>query len=279
MKLAIFLLVCILLIIKYKLTYNPIHKRIVVSLTTSPTRIDKIKPVLDCVMNQTVKPDKIYLNLPHVFKRDNSVYSNIPDFITNNKLIEITRCEDMGPATKILGSINKENSDTLFLSIDDDIYYPPELIQTYLHYNKLYPECVLTGTTFMYLENNPKYFPLFNCELLEGFSGVLYSAGMLQDLDMNFDKMSKECRLGDDFLLSNFIRGKKINILALTSTHTIVRKLRPLEYGLTTDALHKGAGGTSMGNRYNYKVCSRELEMGGDLFIHHYAGTYKINDN
>ena len=35
-------------------------------------------------MNQTLVPDKIVLNLPYVFKRDNSMYNSIPDFIKNN---------------------------------------------------------------------------------------------------------------------------------------------------------------------------------------------------
>ena len=40
-----------------------------VSLTTIPSRINNIKPTIESITKQSVKPNKIYLNLPNKFKR------------------------------------------------------------------------------------------------------------------------------------------------------------------------------------------------------------------
>ena len=77
-----------------------------VSITTLPSRIDNIFETLNSIEKQTLKPNKIYLNLPYKFKRFPN-YKFTEDQISNlNKYnLEISRCEDYGPATKLMGSI------------------------------------------------------------------------------------------------------------------------------------------------------------------------------
>lgn len=257
--------------------YEP---RIVITMTTSPQRIHKIKPVIDCLINQTVKPDTIYLNLPRVFKRDNSIFKSIPDFIKNNSLITINFCNDLGPATKILASIPAEkHPETILLSVDDDIYYPPEMLETYLYWSQKFPQAVITGTTFMYLPQEQKYNPLFPCELLEGFSGVLYKNKFLQDFDPSiYRDCPLECYLADDFVLSNFLLKKNIPILALTRKQKMIQKIKPLDYGLNGGyGLHEGAGGLSFGNRRSYEICSRYFYSRNQLFISYYLNREETN--
>jgi hypothetical protein len=256
-----------------KYSLKPVRQqRMVVSLTTSPKRIKNIKPVIESMMRQTLSPDRIYINLPHVFKRDGSTFDDIPEFLKNNGRVYINRCDDVGPATKVLGCVNLEKDDTIILSIDDDIYYPDNLLEYYMEYFNKFEGCCITGTTFMYLQNKKEYLPLKRCEILEGFSGVLYRNSMLKDFDIkSMDKLPKECLLGDDFLLSNHLRKKGIEILALTRDDKVVQKIKPYWYGLKGDALHKGAEETSKGNRYNYKFASRYFEKKKDLYIHHYV--------
>ena len=43
--------------------------KIIVSFSTIPTRVHDIEPVLKSLNNQTLKPDKIYLNIPKKYKR------------------------------------------------------------------------------------------------------------------------------------------------------------------------------------------------------------------
>ena len=73
-----------------------------VALTTLPSRIDNINQTLLSIQKQTLKPNKVFLNLPYKFKRFPG-YSFSPEQI--NKIskydIEISRCEDFGPGTKL----------------------------------------------------------------------------------------------------------------------------------------------------------------------------------
>lgn len=266
------LLIFLLLIILFK---PPVikNRRVVITLTTSPQRIKDIKPVIDCLSSQTFKPDTIYLNLPRIFKRDKTKFDKIPDFITENPLITINFCNDLGPATKILGSIPLEKDpETIFLSVDDDIYYPPQMLETYIYWSNKFPEAVLTGTTFMFLEDDQRYYPLRKCELLEGFSGVLYKQKFLKDFDPRlYRDCPLECYLADDFVLSNFISKKNIPILALTRNQKTISQLKPLDYGLNGGyGLHEGAGGLAFGNRRNYEICSRYFYSKKDLYISYY---------
>ena len=78
------------------------------------------------IQKQTLQPDRIYLNLPLTFKRlkDQFFKQNQIDKLEDYKL-QISRCEDFGPATKLMGSIEliKNNYDCVILLDDDHIYH------------------------------------------------------------------------------------------------------------------------------------------------------------
>ena len=40
-----------------------------VSMSTIPSRVENIKDILDNINNQTLKPNKIFLNIPYKYKR------------------------------------------------------------------------------------------------------------------------------------------------------------------------------------------------------------------
>ena len=79
--------------------------KVVVSFTTSPTRISKTKIMIDSILNQSRKPDFFLLNIPKIFPRTGRSYI-IPDFIKNNDNIIINVIDrDYGPATKVIPTI------------------------------------------------------------------------------------------------------------------------------------------------------------------------------
>ena len=79
-----------------------------VSMSTIPSRVENIKDILDNINNQTLKPNKIFLNIPYEYKRFSNQKINDEDLkkIKIENLV-IRRCEDYGPGTKIMGSINE----------------------------------------------------------------------------------------------------------------------------------------------------------------------------
>src|SRR5688572_18914575 len=78
-----------------------LHVRTVVTLTTTPTRINKIRPTLESLVNQTRVPNAIYLNVPYHLKRTGEPYV-IPEWLKELPEVTVVRCEDYGPATKLI---------------------------------------------------------------------------------------------------------------------------------------------------------------------------------
>ena len=79
---------------------------IYVSISTIPQRIKNLNKSVQSLLNQTRKPDKIFINIPFKYRRFSETIEDkqIPKF--DNNFVEITRCEDSGPGTKLLGSLN-----------------------------------------------------------------------------------------------------------------------------------------------------------------------------
>ncbi len=96
-----------------------------VSLTTIPSRIKNVYKTIENLNNQTIKPDKIFLNIPIEYKRFKNDKVSENDISELKKLnIEVTRCKDYGPATKLMGSLDKiKNYDCVILIDDDHLYY------------------------------------------------------------------------------------------------------------------------------------------------------------
>ena len=78
---------------------------IYISISTIPQRIKNLNESVKSLLNQTKPPDKIFINIPYKYKRFNDIVydAQIPKVSVNR--IEITRCEDCGPGTNLLGSL------------------------------------------------------------------------------------------------------------------------------------------------------------------------------
>ncbi len=101
---------------------------IVVSLTTIPSRIGVIDTTLKSLLDQSRPPKRIYLNVPEWSQRENCAYE-VPAFLTGLKGVIVRRCEDWGPATKVIPALLSEDSDQLILVTDDDRIYPKDMLE------------------------------------------------------------------------------------------------------------------------------------------------------
>lgn len=122
--------------------------RVVISLTTLPHRLPHLLPVLQSLLNQHVKPDQVYLNLPTSYRRFNSTSSpgkplSIPHDIQRLVLNDILRIQaipvDYGPATKLIPTLEAERDpSTIIITVDDDMIYKPTqvqlLLKAYFHF-------------------------------------------------------------------------------------------------------------------------------------------------
>ena len=80
-------------------------KNFCISLTTIPPRVKFIKKTLESLSNQSVKANKIFLNIPKNFRRfKDNVNIDIKSLEKEFENLEVVSCKDFGPGTKLLGS-------------------------------------------------------------------------------------------------------------------------------------------------------------------------------
>jgi len=251
----------------------PRHRpQIVVSLTTSPTRISKIAPAIDSILNQQVQPDLIVLNVPHVFRRDGSRY-RIPDWLASVPRLRIHRTEDWGPATKLLGTLELiRDPDAMIVTVDDDILYPDLLLRHLVRCSLRDPGSVWAVSAGLPDYDNqggirtdghgirPSRTHGQRVTMLEGFAGVIYRRRHLADDLFDLPGTCETCYLADDLVFSFYLAMRGIPIRVVRNS--IIR--RPwewaCEYGLQGDALqHIGRENGPSGNAMRYHTCLKAL--------------------
>jgi len=115
------------------------NRRLIVSLSTLPDRIENLEPTLRCLLEQTRTPDEIVIAVPRFSSRQQKQYV-VPGYLEKIPRVRILRCQqDWGPATKLIPIIQEElvagRGETLVMVIDDDRIYPRDAVETYLHYH------------------------------------------------------------------------------------------------------------------------------------------------
>ena len=104
--------------------------RIVASMTTIPSRIDRIRPAIESVLGQTVSVEHLELNVPYICARTNETYT-LPTWLTEMDGVKIFRTVDYGPITKIAPTLQryKDDHETYLWSVDDDFAYPSNQLE------------------------------------------------------------------------------------------------------------------------------------------------------
>lgn len=116
--------------------------RIIVSLTSYPERIPTIERVLNCIINQSIKPDKILLYLAEEQFQDKNFMYKLEKFEEFG--LELRWCqEDLGPHKKYFYTMQEFYND-IIITLDDDILYRNTTIETLLMGYKKYPYAVVT---------------------------------------------------------------------------------------------------------------------------------------
>jgi hypothetical protein len=123
------------------------NRRVIVSLSTVPDRINKLRPTIRSLLKQTRPPDEIVLAIPEFSVRERRPYV-VPKYICRLPRVRILRCrEDWGPATKFIAAVRDElaaaRPNTLIMVVDDDRVYPRDALETYLHYSEQLPDAAL----------------------------------------------------------------------------------------------------------------------------------------
>lgn len=152
--------------------------KIIVSLGGDEnTDLEKIKPTLKSVLDQTVHVDQIALNLP------DSKNWDIPDYIKNTDVISVYKVPiKCGKASAILGPLLREkNGSTVIICLDTNVIYGPDLIELFLEKSKEHPKSAIftTGYNAKNKINNKQTISSNTIDVLQCEGGVLIKPSFL----------------------------------------------------------------------------------------------------
>lgn len=208
-----------------------LKSRIVISITTLPSRINKIEPLFNCLKLQTYKPDVIYLNIPHESKREKKEYAISDEIMKYSEFIIFNHIEmDYGPLTKLLGVLPiEDDGNTIIITLDDDKLYDKHTIENLVYYAELYTDCAIgrrgwilkrpefTWPNFSYLPNAIDIKEPTRVDVLTGVSGVAYRRRFFGDDIFDLD-LIKKCFTVDDIYINGYLAKNGIKRLLIPST-------------------------------------------------------------
>lgn len=239
-------------------------EKLIVTMTTWYRRIENIPMVLDSILSQTKKPDKIVINLSEEEFSTNPIPMGVKEYIKNNSnKIEVQWIK--GPNTKqwkkILPTMLRYQNDAI-VCIDDDATYPSDMLQVLWDAHR----------------NNPGH-------PISGFNTNAFSMGVPHCGTCNLDKLEYygdifEC-LTDD-VMTMYSSDIFFTLMALRSGHKhvwcgrnfITERKTFNEVGSL--GREKGAGAIGLNKMYRYLTSKygrpdRKMVTDNRSFGHMYA--------
>jgi len=221
--------------------------RIIATLTTAPDRIHLLEPVLrSLTFGQSRPPDEIHLNIPHRFARTGAEYV-IPDFIRDYP-VQVFRCEDEGPGTKIIPTIRRmpADHDVWFFVVDDDVRHLPEALATLANFASK-DSSAAYGYADNYLYR--RWVPGGDVDILCGFAGfIVHRQFFGEDFEAYLDKVlgDRSCRFHDDVYLSNYLALRGVRRMRIATEDVSLARMEELgcllEQGGNETSLAMGHG-------------------------------------
>lgn len=184
-----------------------------VSLTTIPERIKDLWIVIESIMRQSKKPNRVLLYLA----TDQFIDIEIPKelLMLREKGLEIIYCEDLKPHKKYYYTM-KKYPNAVTITIDDDSIYMPNTIKKLVKSYHKFPKCISclraheitfdeSGRPQKYINWNRKiagrkYDPSLKI-MAVGKGGVLYPPQILPEETFCIEKIKKYALFGDDLWL------------------------------------------------------------------------------
>ena len=178
---------------------------IFISMTTLPERLnsDFFKKVISNILDQSIQPTIIILNIPYIYKRTNEKYI-IPRWITNHNYIKINRCLDLGPATKILGNFQNFLPNDTICIMDDDIIYKEDTIKN------LYLKLLQNINSIITVDKDKNNSPT-------GYSGYMFKKKYLKITQLDIKDLLLNSFDIDDTWLGKICRNHGVKILELSN--------------------------------------------------------------
>jgi len=212
------------------------NQEIIVSLTTYDKRLHQVYLTIESLMQQSLKANKIVLWLSKHYR-----HQALPPVLQQqqNRGLEIDFCEDIRSYKKLIPSL-KKYPDAAIITVDDDVYYHPNMIENlvfsylkdppFIYFNRGFTirlnnrslRQYIQWTSITHQAVSPLNFPT-------GVGGVLYPPGCFNEEVFNEAVFLDICPLADDvwfkaMSLYNGMQSKKAMTLSSVGDEFLVNK-------------------------------------------------------
>lgn len=202
-------------------------RKIIVSLTSYPKRMNEVPYVVCSLLRQTLKPDEVILNL------STEEFPNQENDLEEELLrlrsfgLTINWCQNIRSYKKLIPTMEKY-SDDIIITVDDDVYYPENLVETLYNGYMENENAVICLRARRIGHRDSQIVPYIEWNILQesprpatdilqtGVGGVLYPPGSLyKDIDRE-DIFMKICPIADDiwFWAMSVLGGLKIKVIS-----------------------------------------------------------------
>ncbi len=247
-----------IVISKKKINTEKRDERIIVSMATIPSRFNKVHYAIETLLRQSMMPDKIILYID-----DDYIDLKLPEKLLKQKErgLEICYVKSLKSHNKYFYSFTKYKKD-IIITVDDDLYYPHNLIETLYKSYKNNKNCVSTmrlhKITFdnEEIENYKNWLYEYqekdalipsNIYLATGGGGTLYPPNILKKEWDNVENIKKLALGQDDIWLKymEIINGikvvratdKRYKLRKIVGTQKISLKINNVLYGKNDEAI------------------------------------------
>lgn len=184
----------------------------IISLASYAGRYNVLPLTLKSLLLQNIKPDKIIVWLDEE-KKENYLTEELKEFCKYGVEFEFTN-DDIKPHKKYLYAM-KKFPNACIVTVDDDVIYSADLLESLITYHKKFPKCVCARRVhkITFDENgNIKPYQMWKYEYREakkpsfdlcatGGAGTLYPPGILPKDAFKIDMIKKLSLEADDMWL------------------------------------------------------------------------------
>lgn len=189
------------------------EQKIIVSLTSYPARIGTVWLTIETLLRQTVKPDEVILWLAdEQFPDKGALPEKLKLQVTRG--LQIRFCEKDLKSHKKYFYVMQEYPEDIVILVDDDIFYPYDMIDKLMKMHAKYPLDICACTTQVIYPSieaepimwrNPKVDePIIHSSRVQVFtgSGSLYPPHSLLENAFACDEIMRYCPHADDMWLT-----------------------------------------------------------------------------
>ena len=199
------------------------QNRCIVSLTSYPARFGKLPEVIESLVNQTVKPNKIVLVLTEEDRK--KLTPELCKMENDGKFEVIVAEEDLKPHKKYFYTMKKYPQYAI-ITVDDDIIFAKTMVETLLKGYQKHPDCVIARRVHKIVRNQfgfPRPYSewVYECRtekqpsmdlFATGGAGALYPPNILDVSEISPEEI-KNILNADDVFLKSIEKRRNIKVL------------------------------------------------------------------